>query len=73
MDKATNIYNAGQPVDEQKTRKLKASSVGVSDIRRQNRQERRNGKRQEKVHWKETLNVQNGQRKRRESAGGAGQ
>ena len=73
VDKRQNIYNAGQPVDEQKTRKLKASSVGVSDIRRQNRQERRNGKRQEKVHWKETLNVQNGQRKRRERTGGAGQ
>ena len=73
VDKATNIYNAGQPVDEQKTRKLKASSVGVSDIRRQNRQERRNGKRQEKVRWEESLSVWNGQRKRKERAGGAGQ
>ena len=51
------IYNTGQPVDEQKTRKLETSSVEASDRRRQNRQEQRNGNQQEKVHWKESLNV----------------
>ena len=73
VDKRQKIYNAGQPVDEQKTRKLEASSVEASNIRRQSKQEQRNGNRQEKVHWEESLSVQNGQWKRRESAGGAGQ
>ena len=73
VDKRQKIYNAGQPVDEQKTRKLKAVSVGVSNIRRQNRQEPRHENRREKVHGEESLTVQNGRQKRRESAGGAGQ
>ena len=73
VDKRQKIYNTGQPVDEQKTRKLKTSSVEASNRRRQNRQERRNEDKQEKVRWEESLSVQNGQRKRRESAGGAGQ
>ena len=67
------IYNTGQPVDEQKTRKLKTSSVEASNRRRQNRQEWRNEDKQEKVRWEESLSIQNGQRKRRERAGGAGQ
>ena len=37
------------------------------------KQEQRNENRREKVRWEESLTVQNGQRKRRESAGGAGQ
>ena len=73
VDKRQKIYNAGQSVDEQKTRKLKTSSVEASNRRRQNRQEPRNEDRKEKVHWKKSLSVWDGQRKRRESVGGAGQ
>ena len=73
VDKRQKIYNAGQPLDEQKMRKLESSSVEASNIRRQSKQERRNGNRQEKVRWEESLSVWNGQRKRRERAGGAGQ
>ena len=57
VDKQQKIYNAGQSVDEQKTRKLKAVSVGVSNIQRQNRQEPRHENKQEKVHGEESLNV----------------
>ena len=70
---ATNIYNTGQPVDEQKTRKLKESSVEESNRRGQDRQEPRDENIQQKVRCEESLTVQNGQRKRREGAGGAGQ
>ena len=73
VDKRQKIYNAGQPLDEQKTRKLEASSVEASNIRRQSKQEQRNENRTEKVHGEESLTVQNGQRERGESAGGAGQ
>ena len=73
VDKRQKIYYTGQPLDEQKTRKLEASSVEASNIRRQSKQEQRHENRREKVHWEESLSVQNGQRKRRERAGGAGQ
>ena len=55
--KRQKIYYTGQTVDEQKTRKLETSSVEASDRRRQNRKEQRNGNKQEKVHWKKSLNV----------------
>ena len=73
VDKRQNIYNTGQPVDKQKTRKLEASSVEASNRRRQNRQEPRDENRQEKVRWEESLSVWDGRRKRRESVGGTGQ
>ena len=71
--KRQKIYYTGQTVDEQKTGKLETSSVEASDRRRQNRQEQRDESRQEKVRWEESLSVWDGRRKRRESAGGAGQ
>ena len=37
VDKRQKIYYAGQQVDEQKPRKLKADAVGVSNIRRPKR------------------------------------
>ena len=67
------IYNAGQPVDEQTTRKLESSAVEESERPRQSRQEPRDENRRENVRWEESLNVQNVQRERGESAGGAGQ
>ena len=73
VDKRLKIYNAGQPVDEQTTRKLKSSSVEESERPRQNRKEPRNEDRRENVRWEESLNVQNVQRERGESVGGAGQ
>ena len=73
VDKRQKIYYTGQPVDEQKTCKLETSSVEESNRPRQSNQEPRNENRRERVRWEESLTVQNGQRKRRESAGGAGQ
>ena len=73
VDKRLKIYYAGQPVDEQTTRKLKSSSVEESERPRQNRQEPRDENRRENVRWEESLNVQNVQRERGERAGGAGQ
>ena len=73
VDKRLKIYYAGQPVDEQTTRKLRSSSVEESERPRQNRQEPRNENRRENVRWEESLNVQNVQRERGESVGGAGQ
>ena len=73
VDIATKIYNVGQPVDEQTMRKRKLSSVEESERPRPNRQEPRNENRRENVHWEESLNVQDEQRRRRERAGGAGQ
>ena len=70
---ATKIYNTGQTVDELKARKLKESSVEESNRRGPDRQEPRYENIQQKVRYEESLTVQNGQRKRGESAGGAGQ
>ena len=67
------IYNTGQPVEAQKPRKLKADAVGVSNIRRPKRQELRDENKGANVRWEKSLNVQNVQRERGESAGGAGQ
>ena len=73
LDEATKDYNAGQPLDGQRTRKLKAGSVEASGRRRKSKQEQRDGNRQQKVLWEKSLSVQNGQRKRRKRDGGAGQ
>ena len=67
------IYNAGQPVNEKTTRKLESSAVEESKRPRQSKQEPRNEERKENVRWEESLNVQNVQRERGESVGGAGQ
>ena len=73
VDKRQKIYYTGQPVDEQKTRKLETSSVEESNRPRQSNQEPRNENKGANVHWEKPLNVQNVQRARGESAGGAGQ
>ena len=57
VDKATNIYNSGLPLDEHKTRKLKISPVEESNRRRQKGQEQRDDNQQGKVQKEESLNV----------------
>ena len=70
-DKRTTTQDS--PLDEQKTRKLKTNSVVASERPRQSSQEPRNEDFQQKVLWEESLSLWDGQRKRRESAGGSGQ
>ena len=57
VGKATNIYNAGLPLGEQKTRKLKISLVEASKRQRQKRQEPRDDNQQGKAQKGESLNV----------------
>ena len=59
----SKITTQDNPLDEQKTRKLKTSSVVVSEGPRQKRREPRNGNQQKKVRGEESLSVQNDQRK----------
>ena len=49
VNKRHKIYNTGQPVDGQKTRKLESSAVEESERPRQSRQEPRNENRRENV------------------------